>query len=381
MRPIERKRKTGESEKLGTATYFRLFRVSDFCFLGDWQEAELTGRPVFEFAEGVNCGRADRDLGGAPWYGKERFLKMRFAAGLFVVLMLGIVCASWAEDAQPYPRVSEEAFNARLPFFDCGPGIPLEDRVVREWKKDDLLRQKFVFRGAQGFLVPGYIEFPKKPSVPCPLVLLLHGWNWSKEMWFDGESKLCTKLREDILEAGWGVLALDAATHGERAHEIDFQHVNPFDDPNAPPRRNYFSFAEISVQTVKDYRRALDYLAERKDVDMNRIGLVGYSMGGMDAFYLLSVEPRIKTAVACVPPLYSVGYGAASPIDYTWGVRGKSLLMLMGKEDELYDRAMAEASYRQYIEGPGTKLIWYDAGHMLKSNCIPDILDWLKEHL
>ena len=31
--------------------------------------------------------------------------------------------------------------------------------------------------------------------------------------------------------------ALDAATHGERNSEIDYQHVNPFDDPKAPTRR------------------------------------------------------------------------------------------------------------------------------------------------
>ena len=30
------------------------------------------------------------------------------------------------------------------------------------------------------------------------------------------------------------VLALDAATHGERGNEIDYQHVNTFDDPKAP---------------------------------------------------------------------------------------------------------------------------------------------------
>jgi dienelactone hydrolase len=71
---------------------------------------------------------------------------------------------------------------------------------------------------------------------------------------------------------------------------------------------------------VKDYRRALDYISGRDDVATNRIGLVGYSMGGMDSFYILSVEPRIKMAVACVPPMLSIGYGPASPIDYSWGI-------------------------------------------------------------
>ncbi|HOX37633.1 MAG TPA: alpha/beta fold hydrolase [Candidatus Brocadiia bacterium] len=308
---------------------------------------------------------------------------MRKAMLLTILMLMAarIVADGGPNEAKPYPRISEEAFKARLPFFDYDKGIPLEGRVVRDWRRDDELRQKFVFRGAQGFLVPGYIEFPNKASRPCPLVLLLHGWSGSKEMWFDGRENHGNEMRDALLGAGFAVMGLDAATHGERANEIDYQHVNPFDDPKAPTRRNYFTISEIVVQTVKDYRRSLDYMAERGDVDMGRIGLVGYSMGGMDAFYLLPVEPRIKTAVACVPPLYSGGYGPVSPIDYTWGARGKSLLMLMGLKDEMYDAGKVNASYAQYIESKESKIIWYDRGHDLKSDYVPDALEWIKTKL
>src|SRR5206468_9474888 len=66
-----------------------------------------------------------------------------------------------ADDAKPYPRISEEAFKARLEFFDYDKAVPLDGRVVRQWDEEKAVRQKIVFRGAQGFLVPGYIEFPK----------------------------------------------------------------------------------------------------------------------------------------------------------------------------------------------------------------------------
>ncbi len=287
-----------------------------------------------------------------------------------------------AQGTTPYPRVSQEAFKARLPFFDYDAGIALEARVVNQWEREGKLRQKIVFRGAQGFLVPGYVEFPAKGLKPWPLVLLLHGWSGSKEDWYKDENiSSGGVMRKALLNAGYATLALDASTHGERSHEIDYQHVNPFNDPKAPPRRNYFSFAEITVQTIKDYRRSLDYMAQRDDIDMQRIGLVGYSMGGMDSFYLLSVEPRIKVAVACVPPLVSPGYGPAAPIDYTWGVGQKPLLMLMGRKDEMYDADKVEASYHQYIEGPQTKLLWYDQGHELTAIYVPDALAWVKQHL
>jgi dienelactone hydrolase len=301
--------------------------------------------------------------------------------GLACILALTAFLAV-AEESAAYPRIGKEAFEARLPFFEYDANIPLEARVVKERDRDDTLRQKIVFRGAQGFLVPGYLELPKKGAKPYPLILLLHGWSGSKEGWYeDGNIMNGGEMRKALLKEGYAVLALDAATHGERSNEIDYQDVNPFDDPKAQPRRNYFTFAEITVQTVKDYRRALDYMSQREEIDMGRVGLVGYSMGGMDSFFLLSVEPRIKAAVACVPPLVNEGYSAAAPIDYTWGIGSTPFLMLMGKKDDLYDPAKVEASYHQYIEGPNTRLIWYDEGHKLTRAYVPDALAWVKQHL
>ncbi len=304
----------------------------------------------------------------------------RFNIGLLMLLMTA--AGVFAQGAEPYPRISEEGFKARLPFFDYDKQIPLEGRIVQERDTGSDVRQKIVFRGVQGFLVPGWLQCPKGASKPMPLVLLLHGWSGSKDNWFEDDNIISGGImRKALLSAGYAILALDASTHGERSSEIDYLHVNTFDDPVAPKRVNYFSFAEITIQTVKDYRRALDYVEQLGMFDMKRIGLVGYSMGGMDSFFLLATEPRIKAAVACVPPLYKEGYGPASPIDYSWGVKGKPLLMLMGKKDDLYDPAKVEASYKQYIESPETQLKWFDRDHKLTEIYVPDALDWIKKHL
>ncbi len=301
---------------------------------------------------------------------------------LLLVVLCGFSSSASTNDSGPYPRISQEAFKARLPFFDYDKSIPLEGRIVRQWNQGSTLRQKIVFRGAQGLLVPGYIEFPKAAAKPFPLILLLHGWSGGKEDWYKDDNYINGGImRKALIAEGYGILALDAATHGERSNEIDYQDVNPYDDSKAPTRRNYFTYSEISIQTVKDYRRALDFMAERSGADTNRIGLVGYSMGGMDSFYLLSVEPRIKAAVACVPPLLSIGYGPASPIDYSWGIGQTPFLMLMGRQDGMGVAAKVEASYHEYIEGPNTKLIWYDKGHKLGDIYVPDALAWIKKHL
>ncbi len=300
------------------------------------------------------------------------------------VILAGVVAggAAAAQKAAPYPRVSKEGFLARLPFFKIDPSIPLDAKVVWQWNKPESVRQKIVFRGAQGFLVPGYLEFPKTGKKPYPLVLLVHGWSGSKEVWYVKNNIYHgDRMRRALLGAGYAILALDAATHGERSNMIDYHQVNTFISPNAPPVRNYFTYAEISIQTTKDYQRALEYIAKRGDIDMKRIGYVGYSMGGMDAFYLLSVVPQIKVAVACVPPLYSPGYAPASPIDYSWGIGKTPFLMLMGRLDKLGDPARVEASYRDYIQGPNTRLIWFNSGHKLPAAYVQDAIGWVKRYM
>lgn len=297
-------------------------------------------------------------------------------------LLLVVHCGSFCEEALPYPRVSREAFEARLPFFSYDKDIPLDGRIVLEKKEARAVRWKLVFRGAQGFLVPGYLEIPEGARKPYPLVVLLHGWSGGKENWWEEGNYISgSEMRTALIESGYAVLALDACAHGERAHEIDYLHVNPYEDPAAPPRRNYFSIAEIVIQTVKDHRRALDYMEERGDMDMSRVGLVGYSMGGVNTMLLLAIESRVKMGVACVPPWFNDAWRPVEPVDYTWGLGDKPLLMLMGRRDGFYTEGQIEASRRAYLNPDTTRTVWYDRDHKLAPDYVPDALAWVKKHL
>ena len=45
--------------------------------------------------------------------------------------------------------------------------------------------------------------------------------------------------------------------------------------------------------------RALDYLLTRPEVDAERVGCIGHSLGGKEAIYLAAFDARIKAAVSC----------------------------------------------------------------------------------
>jgi len=74
-----------------------------------------------------------------------------------------------------------------------------------------------------------------------------------------------------------------AAVHNR---EIDLEETE-----SAEEVENYFR------QTVLDNRQALDYLIERQEVDENKLGCLGLSLGGIKASLVSAVDERLKCSV------------------------------------------------------------------------------------
>lgn len=285
-----------------------------------------------------------------------------------------------AEETYPNP-IGEEAFKLLVSMYDYDPAIPLEARVVELVEEEGTERRKIVFRGARGYLVPGYLEFPKAIEPPYPCVLLMHGWSGAKDRWWrDGGYIYGGETRKALLDRGYAVFALDAQAHGDRIAENDYAVVNDYNEPDTPLRKNYFSLRDILTQTILDYRRGLDYLAVRGDIDMDRIGIVGYSMGGFHAVSLTAVEPRIKAAVGCVVPVSWREDAILDPANYMRGIGDRPFIMLQGKTDSLCNEAQSKALY-SLIEGDTTRLVLYDAGHKLPPEWVGEAIPWLAERL
>ena len=289
---------------------------------------------------------------------------------------------TFAQDAVPKPLepIGEEAFQVLTQFFDYDTRVPLEPRIVEKKDQDDTLREKIIFRGVRGFLVPGYLEMPKKGKQPFPLVLLLHGWSGEKDNWWKDDNYTSGgNVRKALLEEGYAVFAIDAQAHGDRIAENDYALPNNLSEEGVPTHHNYFSLTEIVTQTVVDYRRGLDYLDSRAEVDKNRVGMIGYSMGGAQTFLLTAVDPRIRVSVACVPPS-SWPQIPISPVHYAHGIGDRPFLMLMGRTDPMCPVEHAKQTIG-LIPGPEKNLIFYDSGHKLTSDYVQDAVEWFKKYL
>lgn len=301
----------------------------------------------------------------------------RLSSLLFIAMALPLT-ASAQDSPTTLQTLSEEAYQAVIQFYQYDPGIPLEARMVEHRERDDYAREKIVFRGVRGFRVPAFLELPKTGQAPFPCVLLLHGWSGAKLNWWEDDNFIHGGLaRKALLEAGYAVFALDAQAHGERAAEIDYAHVNYSEKDGW---KNYFTLPEIYTQTTVDYRRGLDYLATRPEIDMNRVGVLGYSMGGTQSFLLTSADSRIKVTVACVTPAMTEKYYPVAPNNYLSGLAGRPFLMLMGRTDDLCSEDLAKQLY-DLIPSEQKDLKFFESGHKLPKEYIRDAVAWFNKYL
>jgi dienelactone hydrolase len=313
-----------------------------------------------------------------------------FAAGAVLLLLV-----SARADDRPAPaaqasaseRPSDEAFRLLLQVYAYDPAIPLEGRIVERIEDRDGggPREKIVFRGAQGFYVPGYLQFPtsaqRSGTGPVPCVLLLHGWSGSKSnFWSDNNYISGGNIRKALLKEGLAVLALDAQIHGDRISQNEFAPVNPSGAPGVPPRKGYFTQREIYVQTTIDYRRALDYLKGRAEIDSTRIGALGYSMGGTQTFLLTGVEPRIKAAVACATPADLAADSLIGPRRFAPAIGSRPFLMIAGRHAEMCKPEEAERVFHM-IASPRAKLSFYAGTHKIGPAYVPEGVAWLRKNL
>jgi alpha-beta hydrolase superfamily lysophospholipase len=118
-------------------------------------------------------------------------------------------------------------------------------------------------------ILPGYL-IPAGKEGPAPVVIFYNGFDVTKEL-------LYAIIREEFANRDIACLVIDTPGTGE-----------PLRLRNVPSRPDY----EVPTTAI------VDYLETRKDIDKDRIGLLGISLGGYYAPRGAAFEPRIKACVA-----------------------------------------------------------------------------------
>ncbi len=168
------------------------------------------------------------------------------------------------------------------------------------------IRETVQFQSRPDMDVFGYLLFPRNFSAPSPIILCLagHGRGVDDIVGIEEDGSMRPEYggyQNDFalqcVEHGYAVFAIEQFGFGHRR------------DSNARQKGAAHSSCQPSAgaalllgQTmigwrVYDAMRAIDYLATRPEIDINRVGVMGISGGGTTTFFAAALDQRFKAAV------------------------------------------------------------------------------------
>ena len=244
--------------------------------------------------------------------------------------------------------------------FGYDRDLPFDARTAPAGEGGGLVVERFEITSRYDERVSGLLMQSAEAAGPRPLILAGHPGT------LDKSSDYVLWPAEQWVARGAICATIDQAGHGERARRP----VAMEDFQRWPMRR-----LDQSLQTVVDWMRALDYLSARPEVDAERVGFVGFSMGGMRGAAFVGIDERVKAASFCISGAStlssrsgmadeSVGALANALTDpglYAPLMDGRAIQVVAGERDDLIT---PEATQRFYdLLSEPRELVWLPCGH------------------
>ena len=321
------------------------------------------------------------------------------------------------------------------------PGKPQADLIAKT-DRDGYTLERLTLHTTPDLRVPAFLLVPKNARLPAPGIVALHDhggfylWGKEKILAEPGEHPVLTAFRDrsysgrsiavELVRQGYVVLVSDMYYWGERRLQYAADPQGLRDRSLALTQTDIDAFNRRCSQNEQlvarslftagiswpglmlwDDLRALDYLAQRPEVDPRRLGCVGLSVGGYRSFMLAALEPRIKTAVA-------VGWMTSFPrqvrrhvvntVGLTFHIAGllrdldlpdlsaliapRALMVINGSRDALFHPdgvkdafAKIEACYKKAGAAERQSCRLYDAPHEFNTQMQSDAWDWLRKSI
>ena len=315
-------------------------------------------------------------------------------------------CAEWSKEGESLENLAEDAlskgntYTARCLFHEAAGCFHVGQQVYFldiERKNDAQERARVNYKRAielydeeqrpirieiafRETVIPGYLRLVGKPN--RPLIILIDGADNIKE----GENHYWGSLR---LDAGFNVFAFDGPGQGEMWK---------------------------NMKMIPDYEKAvstiIDYFEENNpyDIDLDRIGIEGWSLGGYLAPRAAAFDKRVSCAVGnggggffpvgmARNPIYAremcyvMGLESVEELETVMAQMDlkkvppldRPLLVICGGKDQVIPKAKEQADYimnwavgekelKYYPEGEHCCVNYFDEVH-------PYINDWLRKHL
>ena len=194
--------------------------------------------------------------------------------------------------------------------------VPLEMQVLAESRERGFTRKKIRFAAEPGDRVPAWLLIPDDPAgvrTRHPAVLCLHQTIaiGKDEPVGLGKNQELAYARE-LAERGYVALAPDYPNFGD--YKVDVYAMG---------------YASATMKAIWNNLRAVDLLCSLAEVDPERIGVIGHSLGGHNSIFSALFDRRIKAVVS------SCGFNAF-PYYYKGNIAGWSHRGYMPRLREKY---------------------------------------------
>ena len=181
------------------------------------------------------------------------------------------------------------------PLPDRSKLAPLDVRVIEEVDCGEYVRKAISFVSEGDDRVPAYLLMPKGLAGKAPAMLCLHqttGIGKGEPAGVGGLPNL--HYAAELAARGYVTLAPDYPGFGDYPRNL-YEH----------------DYVSATMKGIFNHMRAVDLLQALPEVDPERIGVIGHSLGGHNSIYVAVFDTRLKVVVS------SCGFNAFT--DYMGG--------------------------------------------------------------
>lgn len=165
----------------------------------------------------------------------------------------------------------------RLPSRD--PAVELDVRIVETEILQKVTRKKITYLAGKEDRIPAYLLIPNGIEHPMPAMVCLHGTSGPRGR-TAGVGADYPRYTLELAERGYVTIAPDYTLLGDNQT-----------DPES------LGYSSGTMKGIWSHMRAVDLLESLPEVDNQRIGCCGVSLGGHNSLFLAAFDSRMKVVV------------------------------------------------------------------------------------
>ncbi len=153
--------------------------------------------------------------------------------------------------------------------------IELKRQVISTTDRIAYSEQEIEFQSTPGRSIRVVVTLPKNAALPCPAVVCIHGHGGNRRTTHDDPRGIYKRFAAELAARGYATIAADVG-----------QHVV------------YEKNRTLMGERLWDLMRCVDYVQSLPEVDPDRIGCGGLSLGGEMAMWFGAMDTRIAATVS-----------------------------------------------------------------------------------